>query len=334
MRLRPPHRSPRASEARLRAVCASLAVVLATAPMSAAHAAGKKKTDKSAQPAQPAEKTAAELKAEGDASFDAFAYGDALRAYEKAYELSQDPALLFNRGRALQALGRYPEALTMFERFDSEASPALHAKVPGLAKLIAEVRARVGTLHVTCNVTGAQVIVGDRILGETGTLEDVRLVAGNITVEVRKEGFFTVKRQVQLTGGGTANVDVKLQSRSTSGVLAVSVEPAAARVTVDGTFEGNAPIELIVPAGTHEVRLTRDGYEPLTSKAVVQADGRADLRLTMQPTPSVFSRWWFWTGVGAVVVSGVAIGVALSTNKSPPSGDFSPARVTAPLLKF
>src|SRR4051812_13704733 len=59
-------------------------------------------------------KTAAQLKTDGDKAFDTFSYEEAIKAYDAAYELSHDPALHFNRGRALQALGRYPEALTMF----------------------------------------------------------------------------------------------------------------------------------------------------------------------------------------------------------------------------
>jgi hypothetical protein len=284
--------------------------------------------------AEPSGKTATQLKAEGDAAFDQSFYGDALRAYEAAYEVSHDPALLFNRGRALQALGRYPEALEMFERFAKEASPALRAKVPGLPKLIADVAARVATLHIVCNVTGAQVVAQDRILGETGTLEDVRLNAGAITVKITREGYFPVKREVVLRAGQTATVDVKLLARATSGVLAVVVEPKAARVTIDGKFEGNAPIELVLPAGTHDVAVTSPGYEPLASKAVVKADGRADVRLTMQATPSILSKWWFWTGVGAIVVGGVVVTVALTTNRSPADGDFSPGRATAPLITF
>lgn len=287
-----------------------------------------------AMAAPPAEKSPTQLKAEGDAAFDALLYADALRAYEASYEASHDPALLFNRGRALQALGRYSDALEMFERFEKEAPAGLRAKVPGLSKLIEDVRSRVATLRVICNVQGAQVLVADRVLGETGSLGDLRLNAGPTNVKVTREGYFPVKRDVVLKGSTLTTVEVKLLPRATSGVLAVIVEPAAARVTIDGKFEGNAPIELVLPAGTHDVSLASPGYEPLASKAVVRADGRVDVRLTMQATPSVLSRWWFWTGVGAVVVSGVVIGVALTTNRNPADGDFSPGRATAPLFTF
>ena len=278
--------------------------------------------------------TAADFKAKGDAAFDTFHYADALRFYEQAYELSSDPALLYNQGRALQALGRNPEALAKFERFEQDAPKELQAKVPGLTKLVADMRARVATLVVTCNVEGAQVVVGDRVLGETGSVGELRLDAGTVTVKVQKEGYFPVKREVMLAGGATTKLDLTLQSRAVSGVLAVVVEPPAARVTIDGKFEGNAPLELVLPAGTHDLSITAAGYDPISSKAVVKADARADVRLTLHETPGLTSRWWFWAGVGTVVVAGVVVGIALSTDRSAPNGNFSPPRVGAPVIKF
>ena len=275
--------------------------------------------------------SAADIKARGDAAFDALLYEDALRAYQEAYALSADPALLYNQAQALKALGRYPQALAMFERFGTDAPPALLARVPGLSKLVAEVRARVAVLRVACNVDGAQVIVGDRVIGETGKLGEVALDAGSVTLVVQREGYFPVRRPVQLVGGGTTAIDVELLPRATAGVLSVIVEPPAARVTIDGKFQGDAPIELVLPAGTHDVALSSPGYEPLSSKAVVAADARGEVRLTMQATPSITSRWWFWTGVGVVVVGGVALTIALTTDRAPPTGSFSPGRVSAPL---
>ncbi len=328
--MRPLRRCPRGSD---RSIATLLAVAMVALPMFPSRAAPS--PAKSAAPAPSVSvDPAVQLKAEGDKAFDAFLYADALRAYESAYELSHDPALLFNRGRALQALTRYAEALEMFERFDREAPQALRAKVPGLAKLIADVRARVATLRIVCNVEGAQVVVGDRVLGETGSLGDVPVNAGATTVRVRREGYFPVTRPLTLEGGKTTTVTLVLLPRATSGVLAVVVDPAAAKVSVDGKFEGNSPVELVLPAGTHAVEVTSPGFEALTSKAVVRADGRVEVRLAMQATPGITSRWWFWTGVGAVVVTGVVIGIALTTNRSPHDGDFSPGRVTAPLITF
>ena len=349
MRRPPRHPSLLASDrSRARPLWALTAAAALLVPMLAprsTHGAPKKKASASASttsatssptssPISSTAASAAKLKADGDAAFDAFHYADALRAYEQAYDLAPDPALLYNRGRALHALGRNPEALAMFERFELEAPKDLQAKVPGLSKLIADIRAHVAVLRVKCNVPGAQIVVGDRVLGETGSLGEARVDAGSIVLKVQKDGYFPVKRELQLSAGKVNDVDVELLSRATSGVLAVVVDPPAARVSIDGAFQGNAPIEVILPAGSHDLTIASEGYEPLSSKAVVKPDGRADVHLTMQSTPGLASRWWFWAGVGTVVVAGVVVTIALTTDRSAPNGTFSPPRVSAPLIRF
>src|SRR6187402_2096748 len=64
---------------------------------------------------------AAELKSQGDDHMRVKRYEDALRAYEEAYALAKDPVLHYNRGRALQFLARYPEALAAFRQFEADA---------------------------------------------------------------------------------------------------------------------------------------------------------------------------------------------------------------------
>ena len=100
-----------------------------------------------------------ELKRKGDEALDQKRYEDALGAYEAAYALSPTPVLLYNRGRALQFLARYPEALDMIERFAEKAPPELKARVRGLADLLSDLRSKVSTITVNCETTGARVLV-------------------------------------------------------------------------------------------------------------------------------------------------------------------------------
>ncbi len=62
---------------------------------------------------------AALLKQQGDALMDALDYPGALRKYEEAYAKHADAALLYNQGRALELMGRFPEALDLLRRFDA-----------------------------------------------------------------------------------------------------------------------------------------------------------------------------------------------------------------------
>ena len=181
----------------------------------------------------------------------------ALGYYSEAYGLTQDPALLYNKGRALQALENYPEALDALDEFMQKASPELRAKVAGIEALLEELRKRVGVLEVSCNVEGAEIRVkdgkGERVLGKTKAGERHRLVAGTKEVTLSREGYFPETRAVDVPGGGIARIDLVLASRAVTGKLRVSSAVAGAMVSVDGRPVGVVPAEVSVVAGAHRV---------------------------------------------------------------------------------
>jgi tetratricopeptide (TPR) repeat protein len=266
---------------------------------------------------------------------DALRYDEALDAYARAYAVNHDPALLYNQGRALQALGRHPEALSDIERFAREAPADLRAKVPRLDELIAELRAHVARLTIQCPVNGARVLVRDHVIGTTPLSGPVDMEAGRASLEIDAEGYEPYKRELDLAGGSATQIDAELAARATSAVLHVASTAASALVVVDGQPVGNAPVETVVQPGTHEIALHREGFEDVTSTVVVEAGQRKEVTLEPQHEPLLTQRWWFWAGVGAVVVGGVVITYAALKEKPASQGDsFAPSQVAAPLVKF
>ncbi|HEY4119632.1 MAG TPA: PEGA domain-containing protein [Byssovorax sp.] len=266
---------------------------------------------------------------------DSLRYGDALAAYGQAYSISKDPALLYNQGRANQALGDFPAALESLARFESEAPAGLKARVPKLDELLADVRAHVVTLSITCNVAGARVLVRERVMGSTPLAAPLKVNAGRAFIEVDAEGYAPYRREVDVPGAQILNVTVTLASRATSGVLYVRSTAASGVVFIDGEAVGNAPVEAVVPAGEHKVAVRREGYEDTETTVVVGVGERKDVTVEAQKQPGILTKWWFWAGVGVVVTSGAVITYALLTEKKAGSGDqFSPGQVSGPLLKF
>jgi hypothetical protein len=203
---------------------------------------------------------AAELKEAGDRAMQRLDYDAALDSYERAYKLDPNPALLYNRGRALQALGRHPEALDQLEAFERQAPEELKARVPKLAELIASIQARVSTLALTSNVGGARVLVRGRLRGTT-PMPPIRLNAGTATIEVSAEGYHPFKQTVKLPGRGQLAVRAILHSKTTTGVLEVTSPVAGANVFVDGTRIGSAPAQTVLRAGEHRVLVRHEGYD-------------------------------------------------------------------------
>jgi hypothetical protein len=278
----------------------------------------------------------AELKKQGDDAMDEHHYDEAIAAFTRAYELIADPAVLYNKGRAHEARAEYPEALEALLKFEADAPPELKAKVPKLAELVGGLRARVAVLTVRCNVPGARVTLNDRLLGAT-PLEGRKLAAEKgAIIEVSAEGYYPFKGPVDLIGGGApAVLGVELKTKATSGILAV-VAPAGSHVIVDGRPWGTAPlVERVVDTGPHAVRVLRDGYDDAEASAVVTPGERKEFRVDLVKKPPLYAKWWFWSGIGVVVLGGVAVVYAVTKERSPDSGDrFAPDKVAAPLMRF
>jgi hypothetical protein len=274
------------------------------------------------------------LKQRGDEAMDALRYGDALAAYQQAYEITKSPALLYNQARAYQALGDFANAADMLDRFAKEAPPDLKQRVPKLNELIDEVHARVAKLTVRCNVKGAQVVLGQRVLGTTPLPAELRTSSGRATLTITAEGYQPFTRDVVLPGGGALTVDAQLVSKDASATLVVRANVPAAAVVVDDKPEGQTPIELSLRAGAHSLRVDHEGYEPVRTQVVLRVGERKELDLELTKPSPVYAKWWFWTAVGVVAVSATVTVIALTTEKSPDSGSVTPGRLSAPLVRW
>lgn len=270
------------------------------------------------------------LKAEGDAAMDRLDFQQALDKYNQAYDKSHDPAILYNRARALQSLNRMPEALDELERFERDAPADLKGKVP-LTQLLGEYRGRVGVISLKTDVAGARVLVDGKLLGTTPLPGDkVRLNTGHVTIEVVAEGYETFREVRDVGAGQPTVVEPKLTRKTT--VLVVQAEPQATSSELDGKTGQATPFEIGVNPGRHLLVLHRDGYYDLSSTTDVGVGERKILQLKLEGKP-VTTKWWFWTGITATVILGVGIPLliyALTTEKPADRGDILPGQVPAP----
>ena len=114
-----------------------------------------------------------------------------------------------------------------------------------------------GTLTVTSNPTGAQVLVDRESKGVTPTT--VTLTAGTHAVELRGVGEpRTIS--VAVTAGAQLSQYIELAATNSSmGRLQVRTEPAGAMVTIDALPRGNSPITIgNLDPGEHSVVLSND----------------------------------------------------------------------------
>lgn len=277
--------------------------------------------------------SASALKAQGDAAFNARKYSDAIVAYDKAYAEGHDAAVLYNKARSHEALEQFPEALAALERFDREAPPAMRAKVTGLSVLIADIRAHVATLVLTCNVPGAQVTVREQRVGETSSSAlRVQVNRGPARLVVTKEGYAPFTQDLDLRGDASVMVTVKLETKSAGALVKITSSPPQAQVSIDGRAVGSTPVELTLSPKSYSVVLDRDGYEKLTTSIVVDSEKPRTVDLQLAPSSSsVATKWWFWTAIGgAVLVAGGIVAIVAVQEKEAAPGSLG--TVSAPLL--
>ena len=311
--------------------------VLAEAQASSAAPAPAPQPTQSAQLAPPPpasdEQRAATLRDTGNQAMLDMRYVDALSAYQQALALSPNySGVLYSIARAHQLLGEFAEALTTLEAFDREATPEMRAKVGRLDRLLAELRARVGVLQLSCNVSGARVLLRDKVIGTT-PLPPTRLEAGSATLEVELDGFFAQKKELIVPAGGSLALDLTLHARSTSALLVVHTNPGGAQISVDGRVQGTASpsVELALSAGPHRVTARREGFDDASVPLVLVAGSTRSLNVGLEKSIPLTSRWWFWTGAVAIVAGGVALSVAELTERSADKGTLTPGQISAPL---
>ncbi len=284
-----------------------------------------------AQPSPEAAVSPDESKRLGDEAMVALRYEEALGHYRRAYEANRSPALLYNMGRAYEGLSDFPRALDALEEFSEKAPPDLKARVPKLESLLNDVRSRVATIIISSPVAGAEVRLGNRVVGTTKKGQTIlRVNAGEAVMSITHREYFPFERPLSLVAGKIETVDVQLSSRSAGALLVVTSPVTGAEVAVDGKAYGNVPAEVPTKPGQHRVVLHRKGYDPAETSVVVLAGERKEVPIPMEVHDTIANKWWFWTGIGVVVVGGtIAAIIAARTEKDPSRGTIDPGTVKA-----
>ena len=157
----------------------------------------------------------AALKKQGDEAMRTLHYQEALEAYDKAYALKRDPAILYNRARAEQGLANYPAALDAIEEFVRVAPEELKQRVPQLAELVDDIRRHVALVVVVCPVAGAAVTVDGKVVGTTPLAAPIRTSAGAVAIGVEAKGYLPLHKEVTTEGGKLTTVSAALVAEAT-----------------------------------------------------------------------------------------------------------------------
>lgn len=131
-------------------------------------------------------------------------------------------------------------------------------------------------ITVSTAPAGATVLLDGNPVGSTPLQH--RLEAGERILDIRRSGFKSLSRRLQVNAGEAIDLGM-FQLVPVDGRLAVVSVPTGALVTVNGVFHGTAPVELDLAPGTgYRVKVSMAGRSTFATDVEVLSGRRSEVR--------------------------------------------------------
>ncbi len=222
-----------------------------------------------------------------DAGLEAYDAGDfegALAEFERAYELTAHPLVLYNLGLVHAGRGDSVASVEALEKLLAAPSNGLDPDETALARSTLQAQsAKLGAVKVTTTVSGARLQVdGLDVSALPG--ERIRLRAGVHQVAVLAPGFAPSHQRVTVASGSLQTVSVTMEPLDEAlAHLTITSNVADASVIVNDTLMGKTPLpsSLAFRPGRYRIRMERVGYRQQERVVDLQPGGTGSLSLPM-----------------------------------------------------
>jgi formylglycine-generating enzyme required for sulfatase activity len=145
-----------------------------------------------------------------------------------------------------------------------------------------ELQLEPGWADVTVKTTpgDAEIFVDDESVGRTPAM--VEIMAGNRTLVIRKDGYKSVKRELDVEPGVAQDLtDVELAEAD--GLLTVISSPVGAAVSVDGRYRGTTPVEVeLAPGRSYKVIASKAGFGTVSRNVTMESRSGRTLRIALE----------------------------------------------------
>jgi serine/threonine protein kinase len=178
-------------------------------------------------------------------------------------------------------------------------------------------------VHVLTNVIGAKATIfgpSGRAVGSCQTPCSFNdLTPARYSLQVQKEGYLQVQTALELKTGDSQ--DQKLLLEALAKGLYVSTRPDGADIFINGDKQaGQTPTTLPLAAGSYNLVLRLEGYEPYVGQIQVKDNVQTALDLELKPRAGHVA----WAQVDTIPAGAEILVDGIST------GQFSPARIQIP----
>jgi hypothetical protein len=195
---------------------ACVALLVACASSSTAHA-------QQALPKEQAKQQAERLYAEGAQAAKEKRWAVARDRFGGALALASHPQIAVQLGRAELMLGEHRNAAEHLSMFLWDSAGVSDGDRRLVEELLAEAKAKVGTVRVTVDAPGAEVLVDGKRVGMSPLAEPVFVDAGSREIEARFAGRAPAHERLEAAAGKT--YEVKLELPQVNAVAVASPRP-------------------------------------------------------------------------------------------------------------
>lgn len=188
---------------------------------------------------------------------------------------------------------------------------------------------QLANLTVKSQTRGADVVVDGQVSGKTPLSTSITLVAGHHKVELKRAGYASETREVDVGAGATGELSFNLQVDpsqlgSEGATLGIESNEKSLDITLDGEHKGIYAGAMRIPRGPHHLSIAAAGFYPVDRDVDLEVGKPNIVHLELEPTPETradyessasFHRTWGWIGIGlgAAIAGGSAAYFAIST---------------------
>lgn len=233
----------------------------------------------------PDERTVAQAKElfrSGVALFEAGDVARALDYFRRSRALFPSTQNGVNAAICLDRLGRYDEALELYEEVMTlHRGDLSEQERAAIVPILSALRGKVGTIELSSNVAGT-VFIDGRLRGQLPLGAPLRVTPGKRVLRVAKESYATFEQTVTIAAEGVVRVDAVLRPLDRVGQLRVETGDVAADVVLDGVVVGTSPWEGPAAPGPHVVWAHRGGRGAAPQSVTVLEGRGVTVSLPMQ----------------------------------------------------
>ncbi len=195
--------------------------------------------------------------------YDAQDFAGALVEFQRAYDLSKEPRVLYNVAVCQKNLRHYAKAIHAFKHELDAASTKLTPKdTKEIQDAINLLNEYVSTLDIKSNEDATIISIDGEDSGQTPYPQPIQVDVGQHTIRARKDGFKEPASQdVSIVRGIPASVAFRMDPEKIKAIVTITATGSSrASIWIDGTDMGPSPFHGEVTLGRHTFEARATGF--------------------------------------------------------------------------